>query len=188
MNKLTKTAIVAALFSLSLTACEKIENATQKPAQTQAQHTEQSDFQTFLTWNKTQTPSLNQAQEVFKQSLEQAREEKSAEKAQDAVNVYVQSVEQAVAALDKLDIQVDSVKSLKDNTKAALLLSIEVLKEQIQSSQAKPSENAKATLNDKLAKLVELMAQVEKENDALAAKYAPKPAENAAPESNSDAK
>ena len=198
MNKFTKISATA-LFALFLTACDKPADkpAPAKPETTQpapeakqeaakpAEATpaqEQADYNKLLEWNASQAQAQMAAQQTLQSDLTAAVQAKDEKKIEEAIKTFNKTVEDTIASLDKLDITVPSVKSIKDQNKEVLALSSELLVDQLNLATKAPTEEQTKAYQAKVEKLQAAVAKLQKDGADLAQKFAPAtPAAPAAP-------
>ena len=195
MNKFTKISATA-LFALFLTACDKpadkptpvkteinqpaseVKQEEAKTAETAtsveaANAQEQADYNKLLEWNASQTQTQMTAQQKLQADLNTAVNAKDDKKIEEAIKTFNKTVEDTIASLDKLDITVPSVKSIKDQNKDVLVLSSELLVDQLNLSTKTPTEEQTKLYQAKVEKLQAAVAKLQKDGADLAQKFAP---------------
>ena len=195
MNKFTKISATA-LFALFLTACDKpadkptpvkteinqpaseVKQEEAKTAETAtsveaANAQEQADYNKLLEWNASQAQTQMTAQQKLQSDLNTAVNAKDDKKIEEAIKTFNKTVEDTIASLDKLDITVPSVKSIKDQNKDVLVLSSELLVDQLNLSTKTPTEEQTKLYQAKVEKLQAAVAKLQKDGADLAQKFAP---------------
>ena len=189
MNKFTKISATA-LFALFLTACDKPADkpAPAKPETTQpapeakqeaakpAEATpaqEQADYNKLLEWNASQAQTQMTAQQKLQSDLNTAVNAKDDKKIEEAIKTFNKTVEDTIASLDKLDITAPSVKSIKDQNKDVLVLSSELLVDQLNLATKAPTEEQTKAYQAKVEKLQASVAKLQKDGADLAQRFAP---------------
>ncbi|OOF42520.1 lipoprotein HlpB [Rodentibacter rarus] len=192
MNKLTKITATA-LFTLFLTACDKVADKTAdaaKPETTQqaemakaaetvvamnAEAQEKADYEKLLAWNQAQGAVQAQSQQKLQQDLVVAIEANDENKAKAAVEEFNKSVQGSIASLDALDVKSDLIGNAKNKTKEVLTLASELLVAQanVKTEEAQKAYAEKAMqLQVEIQSLAELDAQIK-------AKFNPAPVQPA---------
>lgn len=195
MNKFTKISATA-LFALFLTACDKpadkptpvkteinqpaseVKQEEAKTAETAtsveaANAQEQADYNKLLEWNASQAQTQMTAQQKLQADLNTAVNAKDDKKIEEAIKTFNKTVEDTIASLDKLDITAPSVKSIKDQNKDVLVLSSELLVDQLNLSTKTPTEEQTKLYQAKVEKLQAAVAKLQKDGADLAQKFAP---------------
>ncbi len=195
MNKFTKISATA-LFALFLTACDKpadkptpvkteinqpaseVKQEEAKTAETAtsveaANAQEQADYNKLLEWNASQAQTQMTAQQKLQSDLNTAVNAKDDKKIEEAIKTFNKTVEDTIASLDKLDITAPSVKSIKDQNKDVLVLSSELLVDQLNLSTKTPTEEQTKLYQAKVEKLQAAVAKLQKDGADLAQKFAP---------------
>ena len=195
MNKFTKISATA-LFALFLTACDKpadkptpvkteinqpaseVKQEEAKTAETAtsveaANAQEQADYNKLLEWNASQAQTQMTAQQKLQSDLNTAVNAKDDKKIEEAIKTFNKTVEDTIASLDKLDITAPSVKSIKDQNKDVLVLSSELLVDQLNLSTKTPTEEQTKLYQAKDEKLQAAVAKLQKDGADLAQKFAP---------------
>ena len=195
MNKFTKISATA-LFALFLTACDKpadkptpVKTETNQPASEVKQKEaktaetatsveaanaqEQADYNKLLEWNASQAQTQMTAQQKLQADLNTAVNAKDDKKIEEAIKTFNKTVEDTIASLDKLDITAPSVKSIKDQNKDVLVLSSELLVDQLNLSTKTPTEEQTKLYQAKVEKLQAAVAKLQKDGADLAQKFAP---------------
>ena len=195
MNKFTKISATA-LFALFLTACDKpadkptpvkteinqpaseVKQEEAKTAETAtsveaANAQEQADYNKLLEWNASQAQTQMTAQQKLQSDLNTAVNAKDDKKIEEAIKTFNKTVEDTIASLDKLDITAPSVKSIKDQNKDVLVLSSELLVDQLSLSTKTPTEEQTKLYQAKVEKLQAAVAKLQKDGADLAQKFAP---------------
>ncbi|VEI31978.1 lipoprotein HlpB [Haemophilus parainfluenzae] len=195
MNKFTKISATA-LFALFLTACDKpadkptpvkteinqpaseVKQEEAKTAETAtsveaANAQEQADYNKLLEWNASQAQTQMTAQQKLQSDLNTAVNAKDDKKIEEAIKTFNKTVEDTIVSLDKLDITAPSVKSIKDQNKDVLVLSSELLVDQLNLSTKTPTEEQTKLYQAKVEKLQAAVAKLQKDGADLAQKFAP---------------
>ena len=113
------------------------------------------------------------AQQKLQSDLNTAVNAKDDKKIEEAIKTFNKTVEDTIASLDKLDITAPSVKSIKDQNKDVLVLSSELLVDQLNLSTKTPTEEQTKLYQAKVEKLQAAVAKLQKDGADLAQKFAP---------------
>lgn len=201
MTKFTKIS-AAALFAIFLTACDKPATKTETaPAKAETTQTAEApkteatapaaeapkaepakaeapaapvadaqgveDFKKLVEWNKTQESSLAQAQADLQQGV--ASGDKA--KAEAALAAFKGKVDEVLKSLDALEIKNEVVNAFKAKTKESLTLSGDLIAESVKAM-ANPTPELQAAIQEKAQKLMQLGAELQKEQVELQTKFA----------------
>lgn len=203
MKKFTALS-TAALLAIFLTACDKPvsktaetatpaketaaastpakEAATPAPAKEAAPapkaDTGEQDYKTFRQWKAEQERAINSASE---EAMKKLGEQADPKVMQETLNkVLMEQIEAVKASAEKLDIQDEKVKALKDKTLEVLALGLKMMEatETVAKNPTEESHKALGELQTQLNKLADEGLALEAE---LTQKYEPAPAQPAAP-------
>lgn len=182
MKKLTKIS-AAALVALFLAACDKPADkaqATEAPKNTEvAQQTPviekltdaaKADFQKILAWNVEQQQSVEAAQAALQQKLAT----QDMQQMQEGLATFNSKIEEVIKSLEAVEVSDAQVKSFKEQTKGILVLSSEVLSEQVKTMANPTDQTLVQALQQKTQTLIEASNNLQKLNDALQQKLAEK--------------
>ncbi|AAP95513.1 hypothetical protein A6046_06600 [[Haemophilus] ducreyi] len=160
MKKLTTISAIA-LLAFSVTACNKPDPAT--------------DYKKFEEWYQLQEKTQATAQAEFQQQLAEimAKDPKDPEAVDALLQSFSAKVQETLASLEKVDVNSDEIKALKEKTKTVLALSSEVLTEQLKVL-ATPNDEAQKVVQTKAEQLKEKAIELQKLQENLKAKFASK--------------
>lgn len=199
MKKFTALS-TAALLAIFLTACDKPasqtteaatpaketaaastpakEAATPAAAPAPKADTGEQDYKTFRQWKAEQERAINSASE---EAMKKLGEQADPKVMQETLNkVLMEQIEAVKASAEKLDIQDEKVKALKDKTLEVLALGLKMMEatETVAKNPTEESHKALGELQTQLNKLANEGLALEAE---LTQKYEPAPAQPAAP-------
>lgn len=204
MKKFTALS-TAALLAIFLTACDKPASkttetatpaketaaastpakeaaATPAPAKEAAPapkaDTGEQDYKTFRQWKAEQELAINTASE---EAMKKLGEQADPKVMQETLNkVLMEQIQAVKASAEKLDIQDEKVKALKDKTLEVLALGLKMMEatETVAKNPTEESHKALGELQTQLNKLADEGLALESE---LTQKYEPAPAQPAAP-------
>lgn len=190
MTKLTKISATA-LVALFLAACDKpaekapaAEPAKAEPAkaetsQTQPAATEsvkpvealseaaKADFQKLVEWNTSQESSMAAAQAELQQKLAT----QDPKQIQEGLNAFNKKVEDTLKSLDTIEVADAQMKAFKEKTKSVLMLSSEVLSEQVKTLSTQNDQAAVQALQQKTQTLIEAGNELQKLNVELQQRF-----------------
>ena len=204
MKKFTALS-TAALLAIFLTACDKPASQTTEStapaketaaASTQAKEaattptpakeaapapkadTGEQDYKTFRQWKAEQELAINSASE---EAMKKLGEQADPKVMQETLNkVLIEQIQAVKASAEKLDIQDEKVKALKDKTLEVLALGLKMIEatETVAKNPTEESHKVLGELQTQLNKLANEGLALEAE---LTQKYEPAPAQPAAP-------
>ena len=204
MKKFTALS-TAALLAIFLTACDKPASQTTEStapaketaaASTQAKEaattptpakeaapapkadTGEQDYKTFRQWKAEQELAINAASE---EAMKKLGEQADPKVMQETLNkVLMEQIQAVKASAEKLDIQDEKVKALKDKTLEVLALGLKMMEatETVAKNPTEESHKALGELQTQLNKLADEGLALESE---LTQKYEPAPAQPATP-------
>ena len=195
MKKFTALS-TAALLAIFLTACDKpvsktAETATpaketaaaSTPAAKEAApapkaDTGEQDYKTFRQWKAEQELAINTASE---EAMKKLGEQADPKVMQETLNkVLMEQIQAVKASAEKLDIQDEKVKALKDKTLEVLALGLKMM-EATETVAKNPTEESHKTLGELQTQLNKLADEGLALEAELTQKYEPAPAQPAAP-------
>lgn len=194
MKKFTALS-TAALLAIFLTACDKPASKTTETAtpakETAAASTPakeaapapkadrgEQDYKTFRQWKAEQERTINAASE---EAMKKLGEQADPKVMQETLNkVLMEQILAVKASAEKLDIQDEKVKALKDKTLEVLALGLKMMEatETVAKNPTEESHKALGELQTQLNKLADEGLALESE---LTQKYEPAPAQPATP-------
>ena len=194
MKKFTALS-TAALLAIFLTACDKPASKTTETAtpakETAAASTPakeaapaqkadrgEQDYKTFRQWKAEQERAINSASE---EAMKKLGEQADPKVMQETLNkVLMEQILAVKASAEKLDIQDEKVKALKDKTLEVLALGLKMMEatETVAKNPTEESHKALGELQTQLNKLADEGLALESE---LTQKYEPAPAQPATP-------
>ena len=194
MKKFTALS-TAALLAIFLTACDKPASKTTETAtpakETAAASTPakeaapapkadrgEQDYKTFRQWKAEQERAINSASE---EAMKKLGEQADPKVMQETLNkVLMEQIQAVKASAEKLDIQDEKVKALKDKTLEVLALGLKMMEatETVAKNPTEESHKALGELQTQLNKLADEGLALESE---LTQKYEPAPAQPATP-------
>lgn len=197
MKKFTALS-TAALLAIFLTACDKPASKTTEtatPAKETATATAstpvakeaapapkadtgEQDYKTFRQWKAEQELAINTASE---EAMKKLGEQADPKVMQETLNkVLMEQIQAVKASAEKLDIQDEKVKALKDKTLEVLALGLKMMEatETVAKNPTEESHKVLGELQTQLNKLADEGLALEAE---LTQKYEPAPAQPAAP-------
>lgn len=185
MTKLTKISATA-LVALFLAACDKpaekapaAEPAKAETSQTQPAATEsvkpvealseaaKADFQKLVEWNTSQESSMAAAQAELQQKLAT----QDPKQIQEGLNAFNKKVEDTLKSLDTIEVADAQMKAFKEKTKSVLMLSSEVLSEQVKTLSTPNDQAAVQALQQKTQTLIEAGNELQKLNVELQQRF-----------------
>ena len=195
MKKFTALS-TAALLAIFLTACDKPASKTTEtatpaketattstPAAKEAApapkaDTGEQDYKTFRQWKAEQELAINTASE---EAMKKLGEQADPKVMQETLNkVLMEQIQAVKASAEKLDIQDEKVKALKDKTLEVLALGLKMM-EATETVAKNPTEESHKTLGELQTQLNKLADEGLALEAELTQKYEPAPAQPAAP-------
>ena len=195
MKKFTALS-TAALLAIFLTACDKPASKTTEPATPAKESattstpaakqaapapkadTGEQDYKTFRQWKAEQELAINTASE---EAMKKLGEQADPKVMQETLNkVLMEQIQAVKASAEKLDIQDEKVKALKDKTLEVLALGLKMM-EATETVAKNPTEESHKTLGELQTQLNKLADEGLALEAELTQKYEPAPAQPAAP-------
>lgn len=188
MNKLTKISATA-LIALFLAACDKPAQKTpaatetkpaetQTPAVTETKSNEKqssavsetkpaveapsaeaiADFQKIVTWNAEQEQALASSQAELQEKLAS----KDPKQIQEGLSQFTKKVDEVVKSLESINISDEQVKAFKEKTKSVLVLSSDLIAEQVKAISAPNDQTLQQSLQQKTQNLIQSGTELQK--------------------------
>ena len=177
-SKTTETATPAKETAAATASTPAAKEAAATPAPAPKADTGEQDYKTFRQWKAEQELAINTASE---EAMKKLGEQADPKVMQEILNkVLMEQIQAVKASAEKLDIQDEKVKALKDKTLEVLALGLKMMEatETVAKNPTEESHKVLGELQTQLNKLANEGLALEAE---LTQKYEPAPAQPAAP-------